>query len=431
MKIVQIVPGSGGGFYCENCLRDRELLGAMRAGGHDALLVPLYLPLFPDASPVEASTPVFFGGINVYLQQASVLFRHTPRWVDRLFDSRAMLKWAAKKASMTRPEGLGATTLSMLRGEQGRQKKELHRLLKYLSSQDRPDVVFLSNALLLGLAGAIRNELKVPVVCFLQDEDGFLDSLARPYRGEAWKILARRAKDVDLFVATSRYYAEAIQPRLGVPADRVRWVHFGISTEGFTAAQTAPKPPVIGFLSQLCPSKGLHTLAEAFVRLKSDERLRSVRLRLAGGQLDIHRPYVQEISDALEDKGLSGDVEFLPNLTRDERLEFLPTLSVLSVPTTGPEAMGLFALEAWSAGVPVVLADHGAHGELVRTTGGGLLARPNDPQSLAEQLSALLLDENLARRLGQQGREAMLETYSTERLAGELDDLLESVVRPG
>ena len=45
MKIVHIVPGSGGTFYCQNCMRDNELIKAFKALGHDIYMVPMYLPL--------------------------------------------------------------------------------------------------------------------------------------------------------------------------------------------------------------------------------------------------------------------------------------------------------------------------------------------------------------------------------------------------
>ena len=86
MRIVQITPGSGDSFYCENCLRDAALVTAMRKLGHDVLMVPLYLPLQVDKSEPISNAPIFFGGVNVYLQQKSALFRKTPRWIDRLFD---------------------------------------------------------------------------------------------------------------------------------------------------------------------------------------------------------------------------------------------------------------------------------------------------------------------------------------------------------
>ncbi|MHC4889658.1 MAG: glycosyltransferase family 4 protein, partial [Planctomycetota bacterium] len=123
MRIVQISPGTGGSFYCENCVRDVAMVRAMQKLGHDALMVPLYLPLRIDKNAAVGNPPIFFGGINVYLQQKSLFFRKTPRWIDRLFDSPRLLGWVGRKAGMRSASNFGEMTISMLRGKQGRQTK--------------------------------------------------------------------------------------------------------------------------------------------------------------------------------------------------------------------------------------------------------------------------------------------------------------------
>ena len=114
MKLVQLTPGAGG-MFCGNCFRDNALVAALRRQGHDTLMVPLYLPLTLDEAPT-ASTPTFFGGINVYLDQLLPLHRRLPGWLRRLFDAPALLKLASGRAAKTKAEDVGDLTLSMLRG---------------------------------------------------------------------------------------------------------------------------------------------------------------------------------------------------------------------------------------------------------------------------------------------------------------------------
>ena len=116
MRIILLTPGTGS-FYCGTCMRDNALALALRSQGHDALMVPLYLPPTLDEASSAENAPLFYGGINVYLQQKAGLFRKTPRWVDRLFDAPALLQGAARRAGMTQAHELGDLTLSMLRGE--------------------------------------------------------------------------------------------------------------------------------------------------------------------------------------------------------------------------------------------------------------------------------------------------------------------------
>jgi len=421
MRIVQITPGSGDSFYCENCLRDAALVKAMRSWGHDVLMVPLYLPLQVDKSEQISNAPIFFGGINVYLQQKSSLFRKTPRWIDRLFDTPALLRQVGRKAGMTNARDLGEATISMLRGEHGQQKKELDRLVDWLALQEnKPDIVCLSNILLIGLAGNIKKKLSVPVVCMLQDEDSFLDGLASPYAEQAWQIISERASNVDGFIAVSKYYADFMQQRLGLQKKAVHVVYIGISLEGYQPRGAMLEIPTIGFLSRMCSEKGLDTLVEAFIMLKRNERLKNTKLKIAGGERADDEEFINRIRQKLDSLGLLCDVEFLSSFDHDAKLKFFRTLSVLSVPERQPVAYGLYVLEALAAGVPVVQPISGVFPELLAITGGGKLFEPNNAGALAKALEPLLLEPGYARDLGEKGREVVFEKFNIEQTAEEM-----------
>lgn len=420
MRIIQITPGSGDNFYCENCLRDNLIVRTLRNLGHDAILVPLYLPPQLEDTGKDNPTPIFFGGINVYLQQKLGLFCKTPRWVDKLFDSRGLLRMVAKKVGMTSAKDLGETTISMLRGEAGRQVKELDRLVDWLAKEAKPDVVCLSNALLAGLARRIKERLEVPVVCLLQDEDGFLDGLGEAYSLEAWRILRERLSDVDALIAVSEYYAAVMRKRLNLAAERVQVVYGGVEVERYQPAETPPEVPTIGFLSRMCEEKGLDLLAEAFIELKQEEEYRNLRLHIAGGQLGNDVGYIQKVKDQLGEAGVADDVQFWESFEGEERIRFLRSLSVLSVPERKGEAFGLYLLEAMATGVPAVQPRNGVAIELVEATGGGMLYEPNDAATLASALRDILGKEEKRRELGKRGREAVLENFDMTASAKKL-----------
>ncbi len=421
MRIIQITPSAGDSFYCENCLRDTALAQAMLKLGHDVLMTPLYLPLQTEPSDSAGVSPIFFGGINVYLQQKSAFFRRTPRWLDRLFDSPKLLRWLSRHAGMTSARDLGQTTLSMLRGEQGRQTKELERLVEWLDTQDsKPDVVCLSNALLVGLARCIRQRIRAPVVCLLQDEDGFLDGLPSPYSQQAWQAVAERANDVDQFIAVSRYYADVMRQRLALHPDRVSVVYTGISLDGCESGQISPGAPAVGYLSRMCPDRGLDTLVEAFIRLKKKDKLKNAKLRICGGSTVDDRVFLERIRGKLISCGVMDDVEFVPDFGRDARRAFLRTLRVLSVPEKQPVAYGLYVLEALAAGVPVVQPAHGVFPELLEMTGGGVLCEPNRAEAFAAAIEPFLLETQYARQIGQQGRNAVFEKFNINQTARDL-----------
>jgi glycosyltransferase involved in cell wall biosynthesis len=426
MNIVQITPGAGS-MYCGNCFRDNALVAALRRMGHSTLMVPLYLPLTLDEEDQSAGTPIFFGGINVYLEQKAALFRHAPSWLHDLLSAPALLKWAAGKAAKTRPEDVGELTLSMIRGEEGNQARELKELIAWLKTQPRTDVVCLSNALLLGLARQLKKELGAPVLCMLQGEDAFLDALPSAQSKAAWSTLTERAADVDMFIAPSRYFGDLMSHRLGLPAERVRTVFNGINLDNYAVAPAPPAPPMLGYFARMCRDKGLDTLVEAFIAIRQRGQVKDLKLRVGGGLGPSDQSFVQGLKDRLKSFGLEGDVEFCPNLDRAGKQAFLRSLSVFSTPAAYSEAFGLYVIEALASGVPVVQPRHAAFPELIAATGGGLLCEPRDTGSLAAAIEQLLLHPEQARGFGQAGRRAVQEKFSVERMAEEMAGIFQAV----
>lgn len=428
MRIVQIVPGSGDGFYCENCIRDRALIRAFRDAGHDVVVAPMYLPQILDPLEGQADAPIFFGGINVYLQQHLALFRRTPRWLDRVLDTRWLLGLAARRAGSVRAADLGATTLSMLEGTDGKQGKELERLVRWLLELDRPDVVHLSNPLLLGIGAEIKRRVGVPIVCSLQDEDTWLDGLNPPYAARCWASLATRARSVDAFIAVSRYYGELVRERMGIEPDRLHVVHVGVEAGEAASSAPAPDPPVIGYLARMSETLGLGRLVAAFRQLKRTERFRHLRLHLSGGSTADDRPFLAAVKRELAADRLDGDVHVFEAFDRAARASFLRGLSLLSVPAPYGTAFGTYILESLAAGVPVVQPAVGAFPELVEATGGGVLYAPNDVDGLASALADLLDDDARRIELGRQGQRAVAERFTKERMAERTLDVYRGVV---
>jgi len=414
MRILQLTPGTGN-FYCGSCLRDNSLVRALRARGHDVLMVPLYLPHVTDEPSECADTPIFLSGISVFLEQKFPAFRHMPDWFNRLLSSPALLRPIAKLAGMTSARDLGESAVSMLQGEESRQAGEVERLITWLRTQPRPDVICLSNSLLGGLSRRLKEEFRVPIVCTLQGEDSFLDGLPEPYRHQSWNLLAQRCMDIDHFVAVSQYYRELMMSRLGLEKDRVTVAYPGVAIGEFQPAALPPDPPVIGYLARMQPGKGLGTLVDAYLQLD----MPGVRLRIAGAKTSQDEHFVRSLQQRLP-----GDVEFFPNLDRSAKNDFLRGLTVLSVPANYGEAFGLYLLEAWAAGVPVVQPRHGAFPEMVGMTGGGLLCDPDDPAALAESLRQILRDSVAAQRMGKAGRQAVLTDFSIEAMALKIETLL-------
>lgn len=416
MNLVFLTPGTGS-YYCGVCMRDNALAKELIRLGHDATMVPMYLPLTLDETAAHESGRIFYGGINVYLQQKFSFFRHTPAWVDRLFDAGGLLRAVGRFSGMTGGAEIGELTHSMLLGEDGNQAKELAKLIDWLQADAKPHAVLLSTALLAGLARGLKKALDVPVLCSLQGEDSFLDTLAAPWKERCWGALADRARDVDRFVSASRYFGDLMTRRMKLQPEQVAIVPNGIEFTDFQVAVEPPSVPTIGYLARLIPLKGLGVVLEAFRLLKKRGRFANARLRCAGAMTAQDGAYVEEQRRQLEAEGLAGDVEFLPNVSREEKSEFLRSLTLFSAPAQYGEAFGLYLLEAFAAGVPVVQPRTGAYPEILEESGAGHLYERDTPEALADAWETLLADPARARALGAAGRRAVETEYSLGRMA--------------
>ena len=345
-----------------------------------------------------------------------------------MFDSPWMLRQAAAREGTTEAAGLGPMLLSMLKGRGGNQKKELDRLIQWIGTQEKPDIVHISNSLLLGLASELKRALNVPLVCTLQDEEAWLDDIDKPYSALCWDTMAACTADVDAFIAVSEWYADEMCKRMRLDRDKVRVAPLGIDLDDHEPATLSFDPPVLGYLSKMTESLGLGLLVDAFMTLKAIPELENLKLRATGGQLGHDADFVRTLKRKLATKNMDCDAEFLDRFDAAGCNDFLRTLTVLSVPAPQGEAFGMFIPEALAAGVPVVQPKVGGFTEVVEATGGGVLYDAKNPDGLTSALEALLLDAPRARRLGQTGREAVNDRFGIARMAKDVTAIYESLL---
>lgn len=403
--------------YCGSCLRDNALAAALLARGHDVVLSPVYTPTRTDERNVSQEQ-VFFGGISVFLEQHSALFRHTPRTLDRLWDAPWALRLASKRQIKLDPKDLGEMTVSMLKGERGFQAKEIAKLLDWLRREPRFDIIIIPYSLLLGLAEPFKRELKVPIGCTLQGDDLFLDGLGSPHKQQALDLIKSAARYVDGFFPVSEYYRDFMPSYLGIAAERMHVIPIGINTEGYTPRGPRTGGPfTVGYFARIAPEKGLHVLCEAYVHLRARPGLGAARLVTAGYLPPEHQAYLDNARATLGAAGLADEFEYRGEVNRTEKIRFFQGVDVLSVPTVYHEPKGLFLLEAMASGVPVVQPRRGAFPEIVQKTGGGMIVEPDDPVALADALETLWKDPARAASLGRAGVAGVRAHYDVGRMA--------------
>ncbi|HET9372322.1 MAG TPA: glycosyltransferase family 4 protein [Vicinamibacterales bacterium] len=429
MNLLYLTAGAAE-MYCGSCLRDNALAAALMARGHKVMLTPIYTPTTTDEANVS-SPHVLFGGVSVFLEQHVPLFRHTPAWLDRLWDSTPILKLASKRQIKVDPRVLGEMTVSMLKGADGHQRKEIDKMVRWLRNEPRFDAVTIPFTLLIGLARPLKRALGIPVTCTLQGEDLFLENLQEPWKSESLALIRRAIDDVDLYIAVSDYYRDFMTGYLGIRADRIRTVPLGITMDGHAPRPPRSSPPyTIGFFARIAPEKGLHLLIEAYRQLRAMPGVPETRLVAGGYLLDEHRDYLAGIERQMRQWDLGDHFRYAGAPDRAGKIALLRSFDVLSVPSVYREPKGLFLLEAMANGVPVVQPDHGAFREVIERTGGGVLVPPGDAAALAGALRDLLIDRQRAQDLADAGVRGVRGRYTVQHMAEAAEAAYQGLLHP-
>jgi glycosyltransferase involved in cell wall biosynthesis len=427
LKIIHIIPGSGGSFYCGNCLRDSKYFDALRNLGHDVIKVPMYLPIFADEHDLN-NVPVFYGALSIYLKQLFPVFRKAPAWFDKLLNSKPMLKFAASMAGSTRAKGLEEMTISMLLGEKGKQHEELERMTDWMKDHFKPDVVHLSNALLLGLAQRIKEKLNVPVVCSLQDEDVWVDVMTDPNRKRVWDLMSDNAAYIDRFISVSHYYATVSAEKMRISPEKITSIHIGVNPTDYQYRNSGEKVRTIGYISRMCYENGLDILVDAFTILKKQKGYDDVKLIITGGQTGDDTAYLKQIRKKLNKNSLLSDVNFHQDFEGNGRKEFFASTCVISVPVRNGEAFGIYIAESLASGIPVVQPALGAFPEVLAKTGGGIIYGENNPEALSSALKQVLDDPVRLRHLSEEARKGAEQYLNIHHLAMDLIDTYQQVI---
>ena len=413
MRIIHIAAGAAG-MYCGACARDMMLARGLMERGHDMLIVPLYTPLRDDNPhlPAPATSAVYLGGINAWLQQVSSFFRILPPAFDRMLDNPGLLRWVSRFAVSTKAEDLGPMTVSVLSGREGLQKKELERLVDFLHSQSPPDLICLTNMLLSGIAPELKRQFHCPIVCTFQGEDSFIQAMSEPWGSRARELMASNAEFIDLFISPNESCTHRMLTFLPVPREKLCIIPIGVNVDDYNRISDTEQPVfTVGYLSAITPAKGLDILAAAVLTLLEEGR--EIRVKVAGKTLN--DKYLHEITTMLKNSGRANSFEFYGELEFDRKREFLHDISAFCVPSRLQEARGQAWLEAMAAGLTVIGPDNGAFPEMFSEDAGKLII-PNDPLALATVLRELMDDPEEVKRYGNNAVKRAGEVYSLNKL---------------
>ncbi|WP_149497488.1 glycosyltransferase family 4 protein [Roseiconus lacunae] len=435
MKVVYLTAGAAG-MYCGSCMHDNALARALHQQGVDCLLQPVYTPIRTDEVSIAGSR-VFLSGIHVYLLQKMPWLRWLPRPMRSLLDSPGLIRWATRKASSTDPASLGELAVSILKGSDGFQAQEFERLADWIANEEKPDAVVLTNLLIGGGLPMLRKRMpNCRLIVMLQGDDIFLDHLPEKHRTEAIRLCSKLVDHVDYFCVNSRFYGDKMAALLEIPEAKLRIAPLSIDLGPYDRLPTEKRTPTtdsteafkLGYLARIAPEKGLHRLVEAFEAIAAKRP--HVTLHAAGWLGEANRPYLQTIRDRLAKAGLTDRFTYHGSPDLDAKVQFLQEMDLLCVPTEYEDPKGLFVLEALAAGTPVVMPEHGAFGELIRSTGGGTLVPPHEIDALAEAIITLIDQPDRREQMADQGRQGVYERHSIGAAATSLVELCGPEIKP-
>jgi glycosyltransferase involved in cell wall biosynthesis len=429
MKIVYLITGSGGSFYCGNCYRDMLYVRAIRkVPGIKASAIPLYLP--PDKATIESGFDkhVFFGAISMYLREKVGFLKNMPAFLDKFFDSALFLKFAAKQAGTTSTEGYEELTINMIEGDNAFRKEEVDRLVKYLLKDGKPDIIHLSNALILGIARQLKKRIDVKIVCSLLNEDDWIDDMAEPFRSRAWEMIAKEADHVDVFVTPSNYYKKLFRSKTGLMCKNVMVVPLGFDPEMETLSRKEREPSAIGYFSRVNYHNGFDKLVDAFIELKKKDLIPGLTLHVCGGFTGNDKPFISQQLKKIREQKLEKSVRIYPEFQGDRKMEFFDNVDVISVPVRKYDGYGLYLLEANAAGIPAVQPATGAFPEIIERTGGGIVYTPDTVSDLASSLDKLLKNKELLSSLGEKGRKMVRQELSLDKMSAGLSKVYNKAI---
>nr|WP_321451442.1 glycosyltransferase family 4 protein [uncultured Carboxylicivirga sp.] len=412
MKVLFIIPGAGDQFYCGNCFRDNLYASALREAGHEVIISPLYLPIKHES--FQINSPLFFPATTYYMAHKFFKKGNMPKWIEKLTGSEMMLNVAASKSGTTSPKGLEAMTLSMINGEDATFQAEINKLTDWIKNQEKPDIIHISSSLLIGIAKHLHTHLQLPIVCSLQDEEVWIDNMDENYANIAWQQISENTRFVNKLITTSEYYKTIAHQKMGTDHD-IEVVYPGFDQTKYEKTK-APADPVIGFFYRMNEINGLHILVDAFIKLKEQNSIPNLKLKIGGGYNDQDRHFIKSLKNQLAP--YINDVEFCENYSLDEHKGFYESISIISVPITFDEGIGLYLCEAFSAGVPAVEPSTGSFPEVVGDA--GVLYQPNSADALADAITKALSDKEYYNQLKDNAKKLASTRYNSTVMVGKL-----------
>jgi glycosyltransferase involved in cell wall biosynthesis len=215
---------------------------------------------------------------------------------------------------------------------------------------------------------------------------------------------------------------------MSIPEGKLHVVHIGVDPSKYSVKTPNLDVPTIGYLSRSNKENGFEVLVDAFIKLKENPKYSNAKLRITGGKTGDDEKFIGRQVDKLKRIGFQSDIEFIEDFRTEVLGYFFEGLTLLSVPVLEGEAFGLYQLESLASGIPIVQPALGAFPEIVATTGGGAIYKPNTPDALAQKLAEVLSNPELIKLMSINGRKAVEENFNSSTIIKKMIGVYESTV---
>jgi phosphatidylinositol alpha-mannosyltransferase len=360
-------------------------------------------------SPYDLSVP---GGVNSHIHHLADHFEEAGHDVRLIAPASNLRNVRPNSIVIGRPSSIPAGGSVARMSMSPRMAKPVRAILE----EERFDVVHVHEPLVSFMTiQFLRFSPAINVATF----HAARDSGARLYNYTR-RLLMSSFRRLDGKIAVSQAAASLIQPHF---PGYYNIIPNGVDIEHF-ARVADPLPEFtdgkknVLFVGRPEKRKGLRFLIRAFVGVQRE--MPDTRLIIVGAG-DFRR-YERAVRNAK-----LRDVRFRSNVPFDELPRYHHSAHVFCAPNTGFESQGIVLLEAMAAGLPIVASNIEGFAGVVTHGVEGLLARPEDPQALADAILALLRDPDRSRAMAERGRERS-QFYAWDRVAQQVLSYYERLI---
>ena len=281
------------------------------------------------------------------------------------------------------------------------------------------DVIHAHDWLVASAAKTLKNAYGIPIVATIHATEagrnsGIHDDTQRYINDTEW-MLTYEASEV---IVNSNYMKNELQRLFGLPYEKINVIPNGINLNNYVGVErdydfrrkyAMDNEKIILYVGRLVYEKGIQHLIAAMPKILSNYHDAKLIIAGRGGM-------IEELKAEAASLGLNDKVYFTGYLDSKQVPKMYKCADVAVFPSTY-EPFGIVALEAMLAGVPTVVSDVGGLDEIVEHGVDGMKSYAGNPNSIADSVTALLYDHQLAANVSKKARQKVKEQFNWEKIA--------------